>query len=96
MSRLAYLDLFTPQEIVQVLAGAQDGIDYPHLDRLLTQVRLPKLGVVEVMKLLDDMVDAEVIIYSGTLGRYVKGAKWMPVDTSRAKKSTPPSDLSKP
>ncbi len=94
MSGLIFLNFFTPEEVVRVLAGVEGGIDYPHIDRLLTQVRSPRLGVLEVMKLVDDMVGAEVIAFSASHGRYIKGVNWTPVDASRAKKAILPDNFS--
>lgn len=81
----AFLDAFSPEEIVRVLSGSEKGIDYPHLDMLLTQWRTPKLKPSEVLAVVTEMLNNEVIVYSTNGGRYTKGPQWTAVDTSRLK-----------
>jgi hypothetical protein len=85
MSVQSFLDGFTPEQIVRVLCGSEKGIDYPHLDMLLTQRRSPKLTPHEVLVVVTDMVNSGVINYSTAGGRYTKGPQWTAVDTSRLK-----------
>ncbi|MGI4840564.1 MAG: hypothetical protein ACRYF9_23440 [Janthinobacterium lividum] len=85
MSVKSFLDSFSPEEIVQVLSGAEAGIDYPHLDMLLTQTRSPSLTPAQVLAVVTELLNSGVIVYGVKGGRYTKGPQWTAVDTSRLK-----------
>ncbi len=83
MNFKAIVDGLSPEEVVRFLAGLKTGMDYPHIDRMLTWDRTPKLGNVEVLRLVKGLVDRGVIQHDSTGARYVKGVNWTPVDISR-------------
>ncbi len=83
MNLKAIVDGLSPEEVVRFLAGLKNGVDYPHIDRMLTWYRSHKLDNVEVLMLVGDLKERGVIQHAAEGGRYVKGVNWSPVDISQ-------------
>ncbi|MGY4490604.1 hypothetical protein [Pseudomonas sp. TE3610] len=82
MNLKAIVDGLSPEEVVRFLAGLKNGVDYPHIDRMLTWYRSQKMDNVDVLKLVGDLKERGVIQHAANGGRYVKGVNWSPVDIS--------------